>query len=54
MTFEDRNVRSDPDYLKELMDLGARATPVTVVDDDGTKQTVIGFQKDKLAKLLGL
>lgn len=41
---EDRNIREKNEYLQELIELGASATPVFVVGD----QVLMGFQQDKL------
>ena len=46
----DKNVREDPAALKELLALGYQSTPVTLIDGDA----VVGFDQEKIAKLLGL
>jgi hypothetical protein len=46
----DKNVREDPAALKELLALGYQSTPVTLIDGEA----VVGFDPDKLEKLLGL
>jgi hypothetical protein len=43
-------VRADKAALKELLDLGFQSTPVTIIDG----QSVVGFDQDKLAALLGI
>lgn len=43
-------MRADKAALKELLDGGFQSTPVTLVDGEA----VIGFDQDKLTKLLGL
>jgi hypothetical protein len=43
-------VREDPEALKELLALGYQSTPVTLVDG----QAVVGFDQEKIEKLLGL
>lgn len=46
----DKNVREDPAALKELLALGFQSTPVTIIDG----ASVVGFDRDKIEKLLGL
>jgi len=41
-------VREDPQALKELLGMGYRATPVTLIDGEA----VVGFDQDKLERLL--
>jgi hypothetical protein len=43
-------VREDPAALKELLALGFQSTPVTLIDGE----SVVGFDQDKITKLLGL
>jgi len=43
-------VREDETALKELLALGYQSTPVTLIDG----QAVIGFDQEKIEKLLGL
>jgi hypothetical protein len=43
-------VRADQAALKELIDHGFQSTPVTLIDGEA----VIGFDQDKLERLLGL
>ena len=50
VTFVEKNVRADKAALKELLDLGLQSTPVTIIDG----QSVVGFDQDKIVKLLGL
>ncbi len=45
-----KDIRADPAALKELLDKGFRATPVTLIDG----QAVVGFDRAKLEQLLGL
>jgi glutaredoxin len=47
-TFEARNIEDDDAAYDELMALGARAVPVTVVD----KQVIIGFDQARLRAAL--
>jgi glutaredoxin len=44
LTFETKNIEDDDSAYDELMALGARAVPVTVID----KQVVIGFDQARL------
>ena len=48
--FEERDVSKDEAALDELQKRGLMTTPVTLIDDDA----VVGFDRAKLAKLLGL
>jgi hypothetical protein len=45
-----RNVRENPEALKELLALGYQSTPVTLIDGEA----VVGFDQQKIEKLLGL
>jgi hypothetical protein len=46
----DKNIQEDRAALEELLKLGYRATPVTVIDGE----VVVGFDRGKLERLLGL
>lgn len=46
----DKNVREDPAALKELLSKGYQSTPVTLIDGEA----VVGFDQDKIEKLLGI
>ncbi len=48
--FEERDVSKDEAALDELQKRGLMTTPVTLIDGDA----VVGFDRAKLAKLLGL
>jgi hypothetical protein len=48
--FTVRNVAEDPAARQELLALGLRATPVFRVGNE----TVVGFDRGKLERLLGL
>lgn len=48
--FEERDVSKDEAALEELQKRGLMTTPVTLIDDE----PVVGFDRAKLAKLLGL
>jgi glutaredoxin len=47
-TFEAKNIEDDDTAYDELMALGARAVPVTVID----KQVIIGFDQARLRAAL--
>ena len=47
--FEERDIRANPQYVKELIGMGHRATPITMVDGE----TVVGADREKLDELLG-
>ena len=46
----DKNIRTDQAALQELLKLGFRATPVTLIDGEA----VVGFDRGKIERLLGL
>ena len=46
----DKNIRTDQVALQELLKMGFRATPVTLIDGEA----VVGFDRGKLERLLGL
>jgi len=48
--FTARNIREDQQALEELLKLGVRATPVTVIDG----QVIVGFDRGKIERLLGI
>jgi glutaredoxin len=47
-----KDVMEDPQALKELMDLNSRSTPTLVVGEGENRQVMIGFDPEKLEKLL--
>ncbi len=49
VTYTEKNVSTDMDARKELMDQGFMGVPVIMVDDE----TIQGFDKRKLEELLG-
>lgn len=49
MQIVEKNIREDQQALDELLKLGVRATPVTLIDGE----MVIGFDRNKLEQLLG-
>jgi hypothetical protein len=46
----EKNVQEDRAALQELIALGYRATPVTLIDGEA----VVGFDQARIEKLLGL
>ena len=46
----DKNIRADPAALQELLALGYRSTPVTLIDGEA----VVGFDQQRIEQLLGL
>lgn len=49
MELIEKNIRSDPAALQELIGLGARATPAAIIDG----QVVLGFDRGRYDELLG-
>ncbi|MBO0961707.1 glutaredoxin family protein [Neobacillus sp. MM2021_6] len=52
--FEERDIRKDDQYLQELIQLGAAATPATIIKNDTSEDVILGFDQAKLAKILGV
>jgi glutaredoxin 3 len=54
--FTEKLVDQDDAARKEMMDIstGFMGVPFTVIDKDGQKETIIGFDKGKLNQILGL
>jgi glutaredoxin len=50
VTFEDKNIVTDPQALEELRKLRVMTTPVTVVGDT----VIVGFDEEKLKTALGI
>ena len=48
--FTAKNIREDQQALEELLKLGVRATPVTVIDGE----VIVGFDRGKIERLLGI
>ena len=46
----EKNIQEDQAALKELIALGYRATPITIIDGE----TVVGFDQARIEKLLNL
>jgi hypothetical protein len=54
VAFEDRNIRENRDWLMELVDLGSQGTPTTVIESDGLREVIIGFDRVRLRRALQL
>lgn len=52
--FEERDIRKNADYMNEVIDLGASATPVTVIKKDGGDEVVFGYDQERLSQILGI
>ncbi len=50
MQFTVKDIRADKSALDELIGMGFRSTPVTLIDGEA----VVGFDRAKLENLLGL
>ncbi len=48
LSYEERNVSTDPSAKKELIEMGYMGVPIIMVDDD----VVEGFNKNKLDEIL--
>ncbi|MEY2193606.1 glutaredoxin family protein [Neobacillus sp. BF23-41] len=52
--FEEKDIRKNDQYLQELIELGASATPVTIIKDEDSEEFVLGFDQAKFAELFGV
>lgn len=52
--FEERDIRENSQYLNEIVELGASATPATVIEDENGSEVILGFDQERLEKVLGL
>ncbi|MGF6949301.1 glutaredoxin [Neobacillus sp. B4I6] len=52
--FEEKDIRKNEQYLQELIELGASATPVTVIKDEDSEEFILGFDQAKFAELFGV
>ena len=50
VSFEDRDITSDPSAISELQKLGFMTTPVTVIGE----KVIVGFDHQKLSQALNL
>ncbi len=56
IAFEERLVDQDDKAREEMLTVSAgfQGVPFTVIKKDGETETVVGFDKDKIAGILGL
>ncbi|MEH7502768.1 glutaredoxin family protein [Neobacillus drentensis] len=52
--FEEKDIRKNDQYLQELIELGASATPVTIIKDEDSEEFILGFDQTKFAEIFGL
>jgi glutaredoxin len=52
IAFEYKDVMADPQALRELMDYRSRSTPTIVVGEGAEAQVMIGFDPEKLDRML--
>ncbi|WP_040209200.1 glutaredoxin family protein [Neobacillus jeddahensis] len=52
--YEDRDIRKNDQYLNELINLGAAATPATIIKSEDKEEVILGFDQPKLAEILGI
>jgi glutaredoxin len=52
VAFEYKDVAADPQAFRELMDHKSRSTPTIVVGEGTDAQVMIGFDPEKLERLL--
>lgn len=50
--FEERDIRKNDQYLQELIELGASATPATIIKDKDREEFILGFDPAKFAEIL--
>ncbi|EKN67650.1 hypothetical protein BABA_13020 [Neobacillus bataviensis LMG 21833] len=52
--YEERDIRKNDQYLQELIELGAAATPATIIQAENSEEVILGFDQAKLAQVLGV
>ncbi|MBT2698801.1 glutaredoxin family protein [Bacillus sp. ISL-40] len=52
--FEERDIRKNDQYIQELIQLGATATPVTIIEEKDSEEVILGFDQEKFAELFGI
>ncbi|RAP26425.1 hypothetical protein C2W64_01968 [Brevibacillus laterosporus] len=52
--FEIKEISHNEMFMKEFISFGGKGTPFTIIKDDNTTEKVLGFNQDKLIKVLGL
>ena len=50
MEFTEKNVRTDPDAIGELVEMNSQSTPTTIIDGE----IIIGFDRQRISEKLGL
>lgn len=53
MAFEERDIAQSA-ARAELEKLGFQAVPVTIIETGGKRETVVGFQQQRLRELLAI
>ena len=48
--FTEKNIRTDLEAMQEMVELNSQSTPTTAIDGE----VIIGFDKEKISKMLGL
>ena len=54
IVFEEKDIRKNEQYLQELIELGASATPATIIKDENNEEVLLGFDQAKFAKIFGI
>jgi glutaredoxin len=54
IVFEERDIHKDDRFLYELIELGAAATPATIIKDEDSEDVILGFDRSNLAEILGI
>jgi hypothetical protein len=55
VAFELRDLSVNRAYIDELIQLGSRSTPTTVIEQEGrAREILIGFHQAELRKVLGI
>ncbi len=50
IAFTNKNIRKEVGAVEEVIELGSRSTPTTVIDGE----VIIGFDKQRISELLGI
>ena len=53
VSFEERDV-AEPAARAEFMKLGIQAVPVTIIETGDKRETVVGYQQQRLRELLAI
>jgi glutaredoxin len=54
IVFEEKDIRKNEQYLQELIELGASATPATIIKDEKNEEFILGFDQAKFAEIFGV